>query len=107
MNKITLCILFALVVLVALVSAQQQEEQSPAQLLRSIARRLYPNSSDRQIAKKLFPGIRKLKKPSTDKLLSLISALSDSQSFDCARYCAGSTGDYKVSCYQHCQRYNL
>ena len=109
MNKISFCIVLALVLLLACaVSAQQQEKSSNSvSLLRDIIRRMYPNASDSQIVKKLFPSVRKLKKKASDKLLNLISSLSDSQGSDCSKYCAGSTGDYKISCLQHCHRNNL
>ncbi|EFC41531.1 predicted protein [Naegleria gruberi] len=111
MNKISFCIVLALVFLLACaVSAQQQQQEKSSNsvsLLRDIIRRMYPNSSDSQIVKKLFPSIRKLKKKASKKLLDLISSLSDSQGSDCSKYCAGSTGDYKISCLQHCHRNNL
>ena len=115
MNKITLFIVFALLALLALTScATAQIVVSPpahpsiksAQLLRALARKLYPDASDRKIVKKLFPKVQLKKKIVSKKLVKdLIQSLSDSA--DCSRYCAGSTGSNKISCLQHCQRYNL
>ncbi|EFC35905.1 predicted protein [Naegleria gruberi] len=79
-----------------------------AALLRKHARNLYPDSSDRQIIRKLFPRVKSIKRRLAPKSVdNVVKSLSDASSFDCARYCAGSTGDYKVSCYHHCMRYNL
>ena len=112
MNKITLFIVFALIALLALTGAAtaQNAIASPsvksAQLLRALARKLYPDASDRKIVKKLFPKVQLKKKIVSKKLVKdLIQSLSDSA--DCSRYCAGSTGSNKISCLQHCQRYNL
>jgi len=88
------------------VSAQTNVESEKIAVLRKFTREIFKGKTDRQIVKKLFPTVQLKKKSVNKKILKeLIQSLSDSS--DCARYCAGSTGSYKISCYQHCQRYNL
>ena len=100
--KVFLVLLLALLVICstfASAARPSNSESKKAAILRQFARQAFGGASDRQIVKAMFPTVRLAKKK--------VIVREQADASDCYRYCMGSTGAYKVSCMQHCQRYGL
>ena len=75
-----------------------------ATLLRTLARKLYPGATDKQIIDIVFPKRALRRAPIAKKpIANIVQALSDAASRDCASECRGSG----ASCYQHCNQYRF